>query len=325
MDKLKNLKQLNKYKIDSFNKSSIDRILSESEKGMLVVSHSNKEFYDRFMEDFSLFLSKLPNNAVKKYVQNLINRKTIYLATPQDNSKNVLAAIYAENRTKLIGIMLNTIPLKIDIQTGETPLIDDAIYVAYIGLIRAAILLNSKSSIKSNLDLHKLLTTYMYLVFIKTFGKNILLTKKQKNLIQYCCIYIYYVYFFGEKHTYALSKIKKDYSKVINMEFFDEFYNMMKDNKGYYRTSQLPDLFYDLHIISENPSKVKLSIFKMLGMYGAYRFFGPLDHFISLAIISKYPCSFFTRNSLTNDQVHNNIEKIINKYMNKIKYSTIEV
>jgi hypothetical protein len=306
----------------SFNDSSVDEILVTPEEKINVVAESNKQIYKTFYEEFGLYLSKLPNNNVKKHVQNIYNKKIIGIGITNDNRANQIFAriTYDKSVKKLDDIILNAKKLGINITSGETNNIDDCIYAAYFGLIRASIILN-KTLIKPDKDLHKLLTTYLYLMYIKVLGKNAIFSNKQKTMIHLTCIYIYYIYFFNEKHSYSLSVIKRDYMDIIDKSIYDEFYRLIKDNKGYSTIKDIPKLLIDLKLSFKDPKQVYMTMIKILGTMGFYTFIGPFDQFVSSMILSKYPTELFSRNGVTNIKIHNSVEDKMNKLMSKISFS----
>lgn len=313
---------LNKrFQPQSFNKSPADNILITPEKKISVVYHrpENKHSYENFNDQFGLFLSKLPNNNVKRYVHNLYNKKIIFMGDVQGNDNNEIFARVLLTNNKLSGVVLNKDNLDIDLHTGDTNRIDDCIYATYFGLIRAAILTNS-SKIRSDKDLHKLLTTYLYLMFIKIIGKNSIFSKKQKDILHLVCIYIYHICFFNEKHTYVLSIIKRDYKDVTNKEIFDEFFEMINDNKGYSNIKDIPKLLIDLKLYFKDPKQSYMTMIQMLKPIGFYTFVGPLDQFIASMILTKYPTDLFSRNGVTNQKIHDSVEDIICKYISKLSY-----
>ena len=58
---------------------------------------------------------------------------------------------------------------------------------------------------------------------------------------------------------------------------------------------------------------------------GFYSLVGPLDYFISLVVITKYPVEFISNKAPTNDKIQNAVEEIMSKYIDKIKYDLTAV
>ena len=307
----------------TFNDSVVDNVLITPETKIHVLPHSekNQSIYDTFYQQLGLFLKKLPNNAVKKSVENLYNKKLIFIGftLSKSQAKEISTRILLDKSSnKLNGIVLNSINLDINITTGETNNIDNCIYAIYFGVLRTALVISQ--NIKSNDDLHKLLTTYMYLVFTKTIGKNIFATQRQKDFLRLSCIYIYYIYFFNEKHTYAVSLLKRKYSDVVDKEIFEDFIKKINENKGYTNIKDIPKLLIDLKIVFVDPKQIYMSMIRSLKPIGFYTFIGPYDQFIASMILCKYPTDLFSRQNLTNQKIHDAVEKLVEKYVTKIRY-----
>ena len=316
--------KLNKrFQSNAFNDSVVDNILVAPQINIHVIlqSENNKSIYKTFYDQLGLFLKKLPNNAVKKNVENLYNKKLIYIGFTQSKTqaKEISCRVLLnEANNKLTGIVLNSTNLDIDITTGETTNIDNCIYAIYFGLLRASILMNKK--IKSNEDLHKLLTTYIYLIFNKGIGKNVIVTQRQKDFLRLSCIYIYYIYFFNEKHTFAVSILKRKYASMFDKDIFEDFIVKINQNKGYTNIKDIPKLLVDLKILFVEYKQVYMTLIKLLKPIGFYTFIGPYDQFVSSMILSKYPTELFTRQNLTNEKIHQSVETLMEKYIKDISF-----
>ncbi len=311
-----------RFPAQAFNASDVDNVLvaPQEQIHVLLQSEKNQEVYKRFYEDFGLFLKKLPSGKVNKYVSDIYNKKLIYVGFTKNNKAKEISSrvLLNPDNKKLTAIVLNSDNLDIDLKTGETFNIDDCIYAAYLGLIRAAIILNT--DIKSNKELHQLLTTYMYLIFIKVIGKNTFVTQRQKDFLRLSCVYIYYIYFFNEKHSYAVSILKREYKDIVEKDIFEDFIKQIELNKGYTTIKDIPKLLIDLKIIFVDPKQIYMSMIRSLKPIGFYTFIGPLDYFISSLILTKYPSELFSKYNLTNPKLHDSIEELTEKYIKKIKF-----
>jgi hypothetical protein len=79
-------------------------------------------------------------------------------------------------------------------------------------------------------------------------------------------------------------------------------------------------MLIDAKVINESPNVITMSLLKMLKPMGFYCLIGPLDYFISLVIITKYPIEFIGNKAPTNDKIQNAVEEVVLKYIDKIKY-----
>ncbi|MFA7202813.1 MAG: hypothetical protein WC188_03780 [Candidatus Caldatribacteriota bacterium] len=314
------------FKPSFFADSEVNSILSSEEQKIYIIEKDKNELeiYDTFNSDFSNYLIKMPNNIVKESSRKLLNNNLIFLGIAKTKPDNVIVRLFLTNDNKLAGIVLDSQQLGVDPTTGVSDSIDECIYATHFGFIRAAVLLN-KNNIRQNKELHKLLSTFLFLLFLKAIGPDKIYSEKQKKLIQILSIYIYYKHFLKEKHGYILSIIQKDYTKFIGEKYIEEFLPVLEKIKEYNSIKDFPKILIDLKILNESPNVLTVSLLKMLKPMGFYSLVGPLDYFVALVIISKYPVNFIGSKIPTNDKIQNATEEIITKYIDKIKYDLTAV
>ncbi len=313
----------------SFNDNPVESILRKSEEAILTLLNDDeeaKEVYDVFNNDFKLYLSKLPSNPVKEYTSLIFNKDIIFIGLPlRSGDVGAFARVIIDgNSDKLGGVILNALYLKIDATTGETTDIDDCVYAAYYGFIRSSILIFPKEVIRHK-KLHKLMTTVIFLMFLKLLGKSMIVSAKRKRFLHILCVYMYYKHFIPKStHIGILNIIDKQYvGDIIPKEDYDEIRDRMDILKSYSTMKDMPRLINEFKIASINISQFLMQMLKNLQRQGFYSLMGSLDGLIASIIIAQYPNSLMTKFFLTNQQLHNNIEKIINtEFMNKIKFDS---
>jgi len=304
-----------------FSDSSINVTLRGDEQKIFIIprTEKNAEIYENFSKDFSDYLMKLPNGIVKDCCRKLLNNNLIFLGIAKTKPDNVVVRLLITNEDKFAGITLDSQQLGIDPITGITDSIDECIYASYFGFIRSVILIN-KNSIRQNKDIHKLLTTYLYLLFIKAFGADKIYSEKQRILLHLLTIYIYYRHYLKEKHDYVLSIIQNRYTKIIDREYIEEFLPTLEKMKSYNDIRDFSKMVVDCKIVNESPNFLTINLLKMLKPMGFYCLIGPLDYFITFVILAKYPITFIGNKIPNNEKLQNSIEGIIEKYIDNIKF-----
>ena len=318
---------LNKvFQPEFYSDTPVNTILSSDEQKILTLykTKENAAIYDTFNEDFSNYLTKMPNNVVKENCRNLLNKNLVFMGVAKIKPDNVAVRVFVTTDAKLAGIALDSQQLGIDPLTGSSDSIDESIYATYFGLVRSAVLIN-KTDIRQNKDLHKLLTTYLYLLFLKAVGSDKLYSEKQKTLVHILSIYIYYKHFLKERHAYILSILQRDYDKFIGKENLEEFLPALDKIQNYSSLKDFPKILIDMKVINESPNIMTMTLLKMLRPMGFYCLVGPLDYFIPLVIITKYPVEFIGGKAPTNDKIQNAVEEIMSGYIDKIKYDLTAV
>jgi len=304
-----------------FSNSDVNNILLDSEQKMLVIDKNSESesIYTNFYNDLSTYISKLSNNSVKSQVQNLLNKDLIYLGLSKTKIDNIFSRLLITTDNKLAGIVLDTQQLAIDPITGSCESADECTYAVYFGLVRAAVVLN-KDEIRKDKDLHKLMTTYLYLLLLKAVGIDKIYSEKFKVFIHILAIYMYYKYYLKEKHNFIISILENDYEPFIGKKNIEEFLPTIEKFVDYQSIKDFPKMLIDAKLWTENPNIITIALLKTLKPTGFYCLLGPLDYFVSLAVVSKYPVEFFSKKSLVNEKLQDAIEEIIVKYINKIKY-----
>lgn len=284
----------------------------------------NKNQYENFNNSFKTFLTKLPDNNVKHFVDTIFQKDLVFIGTSPVRNDGIFSRVLLTNTGKLAGIVLDSSDLNIDLESGETDQIDDCVYASYFGLIRAAVILN-KNDVRQNKRLHKLLSTYLFLIMLKVLGKNNLYSEKQKTFVHITCVYAYYKFMLNENVNMIFSILKNDYANVFDTNYLSEFIPMLRKLKNYESVKDIPKMLVDLNLIRENPNIVIIELLKTLKSSGFYAFIGSLDYFIAMVVLSKYPSNLFSKDSLTNDKIHSAVEEEIINYVKKIKFDLTSV
>jgi len=278
-----------------------------------------KEIYKKFNEDYLLYLSKLPNNNVKKYVSEVFNRDLIYFGQNQ-LVKNVGLnfAKIAISDDKLRKINLDTKEFGIDLRTGECRNIDDCIYATYFAFIRFAVVAN-RTNIKKDDKLQKLLAQYLYQIFMSVIDTSKVDTSKQKFYIKMLSYYIFYKHFIRETSASTIKILKKIFKN--DKDLFDEFKSMFKDIEKYKSVKDFAKILLDTHVFSVDPNVFSINLLRKYKQYAFYCIYGSLDMFIAFSIITKYPFELFENIPTINITLQESIEKEMISYMRKVKYN----
>ncbi len=305
----------------TFASSEIDDILITKQSNFVYFQKTDEKYrdmYDRFTQDFGLFLGKLPNHPAKKYVSEVFNRNLVFLGINQlTKNEGFFSKIVVENNS-LSKIVLDIKDLEVDVTTGKTKNIDDCIYATYFSYLKSAVILN-KTLIKKDDDLHNLLSQYLYLLVLTVLNsKATINTQKQKMFIKIICYYIFYRYYLKEKFGQTVKVLEKIFKD--SKDIFEEFKPSFKEIEKYISIKDIPKILIDTNILITDPNLFIVSVVKKFKMYGFYSIFGSLDTFISYIVSSKYPFELLNINNNINTDLQNKIENLMIPYMKKVKF-----
>lgn len=306
-----------------FNDSSINPVLITKEKSIAVILRDKEyeQLYKNFDDLFMLYLNKLPDNYIKKYVSHVFNKQLVFIGISSSAKNDAVFSrlLLLENRNTINGLVLDANVLDIDIETGDTSSIDNCVYAIYFSIIRSSILLNS-DAVKNNIMIHKLVIQYIWLIILKAVGQKSVYNMKQKNLVYLACVYTFYAHFIKLKYPMIVSRIKKDYKEHFDQEIFKEIIPLVEDIKKYQNIKDIPNILVDFKVYNNMPSKIYIELFKILGNTGFYNFISSLDQLISMIILSKYPTTLYNKSVMTSEKIHNKLEDDVIEYINNIKF-----
>ena len=310
-------------KDDKSNK--ITTLLLTKEKQIALITKKETQIYKQFLNNFQLYLTKLGNAKLVKYVSRLNNSDGIYLGIGEAKTNNelVFVRILLFNN-KLAGVVLNSEYFNINLTTGETDSIDSCIYAAYFGMIRAGILTN-QSKVAQDFELHKLCITFIYQILSKSLTKIINISGDQLNGVLLGCGYLYFKHYLLKKHLVAMSGLKKLFKNSIPSDVLKLYIDKLdnKSNKAV-NMKQIGSVLLDLDIIQSNPNQVIIQLLTNMGSNAFYNLIGSIDHLIALICILNYQTELYDAKLNLKSQINKTIEDHIDiNYLNKLKYSII--
>lgn len=112
--------------------------------------------YERFDADLDLALRALPPGPLQTMVRRAWQQKLIFMHLPIRRDDSVSARVFFSADNKVRALSLNALNLDIDPETGEFREGFNCILAVYLGLIRAAFVIN-REALLGNLRLHELL------------------------------------------------------------------------------------------------------------------------------------------------------------------------
>lgn len=315
--------QSSKFPAQHYNTTPVSDALKTEEINIywLDKNDSNKDPYTRFNEDFKLYLSKMPSNDVKKYVEFVFNKGLVFIGFSPQKTPAVFSRLLLSKAEKVAGVVLDSGDLDITLKTGETPSIDDCIYAVYYSLIRAGVIA-FKNDIAKNKELHKNLIIYLNQMFLRSLGKGTIYNEKQKHAIMISCIYIYHRHYLQQKHLSAISFLKRNYSNIVDKSSLEEIVPKLEATSKYSSIQDIAKILVDLKIITAHPNRITMNLLRNLSTAGFYSLIGSLDLFIGFVVLSRYPTGIYPRTAMISDKLHRTVEQIVSKHLARVQYDT---
>jgi hypothetical protein len=306
-----------------FNDSEINTILTTKEKQIMIILRDKEyaDLYSNFDDQFETYLKKLSSSNAKKFVSKIFSDRLVFIGmTSGQRVDSIFSRLLISDKGNIVnGIVLDSNVLDIDIATGDTSSIDNCIYATYFSIIRSGVIANSAAIIK-DIDLHKLVSHYIYLITLRAVGQQSIYNKKQKILTYLVCLYIYFSHFLKLKHSNIISNLKNKFKTIIDQEILKELLPSLSGIKTYSSMKDLPKALVDVHIYNDNPSKLILNYFKILGNSGFYSFISTLDQLISMIVMTSYPSTLYNKFAYTSENIHKAIEDKMTEYIKQVKF-----
>ncbi len=287
-------------------------LMKQSINAILIHPDEHQAMYDQFGADLKLFTSKVGSSPAKTAVQDLLNRKIIFIVRHLSKTKSGIFGGCFFNKNSLVGIGLDLMELDIDRNTGKTNSIDDCFYACYFHYIRSSVLLNT-SKVKSNTKLHADLVTFMYYLMLKIIKFNVL--PKQKTLLLIVSSYFFHRFLLGLNHTQSLSKTYA----ITDNALKDEIVHLVKVLESYTKIEDIFKAVIDFKIANDAPAKLIMRALTTLKPAAFYSMTTSLDYFIALAVVSKYPFGILS-NAISMNKLQSNIESQITPYVTSVKF-----
>jgi hypothetical protein len=304
----------------SYNKVLKDILLSKPTSFIFILKdEEHKVPYDQFNSDFEMYLSKLPNNNVKKYVMEVFNRDLIYLGSNQiSKNVNVYFSKIEASGDRMKKIVLDLKEFDININTGETKNIDECIYATYFSFIRFAVLTN-RTIIKNDDKLQEKLAQYFYQIMVSVSDTKNINTPKQKFFFKLVAYYAFYRHFIRETSAMTIKNLRNIFKK--DKEYFNEFKNSFKEIDKYKTVKDFPKMLIDTNVLKVDPNTFSINLLRKYKQLGFYCIYGSLDMFTAFTVITKYPFEMFARVPVINTSLQKEVEEIMIGYMRKVKFA----
>lgn len=311
-----------------FNDSDIKTLMINKDNYLATVllsrgSEKNKKIYETFDHDFSLYLNKIPQSLMKKNVGFIFNKKLIFIGAAKNSELVDVSRCFVSKDLKFAGTLLNSYALDIEIGTGNTPQIDECILASYMATLRAATIINKQTILKDT-EFHKLVTSFLLLLFMKIFKKQINITSSvQRSLIHFIVIYLYMKQFLEMKHLKILHMIEKEFvDDLISKDDYEKIKDYGERLQPFTSFKDIFKIFNEFSIISDSSQKLMFQFIKIVDKNAFYAVIGSLDALVAALICSKYPTDLISKNFSVGLEFQNKLEEKMSKYIEKMQFDT---
>jgi hypothetical protein len=275
--------------------------------------------YQRFDKDFGRRLKAMEEGLLKSQVAKVWGKQAIYIHLPITRGDEVSVRVFLSEDDQLVALSLNAVNLDIDPEQGKAQFIEDCLHAVYLGLIRAAFVINKKR-LMDDQKLHQALSRYLAALMDSVFSQEIVLDQASKERLAVVCNYYYASLFLGlePEEAAAWRPGGKDCPDAGGLAGVIKSLIAERDNSSPLRW--LSRLAFKAGL-SPNGDWLWRRLATSLSREICYSLGGALDHFMGLCVLSSYPTTLFENPLPSHKDLSRQVETILMPFMNALEYA----
>lgn len=304
-------------------KSKAKKIFREFDNKIYVFYRTEdcRACYQRFDQDFGLCLTSFGEGYFKSLVSNVLQKQAIYFHLPITRGDEVSVRVFLSEKNQVVALSLNAVNLGIDPEHGKTQFIENCLYGVYLGLIRAAFVINQDHLIGNQL-LHKALSQYLLTLMRFIISKELRLSSEDRIALEVVCNYYYASCFLGLEPRAAASWRPWGPARLGEMEQEKKYKESLLAAPINCEPLRWISSMLFITGLSPDPEWLRRRLVTNLNRETRYSLGGALDHFMGLCILSSYSSSLFESVLPASGGLSSQVEAILMPYMQTIEYAT---
>jgi hypothetical protein len=276
--------------------------------------------YERFDQEFSRCLETMGEGALIELVGRARRRRLIYIHLPIRQEDYVSARVFFSEDNKVRALSLNALNLGIDPDTGDAQDMVDCAYAVYLGLIRAAFVIN-RETLLAEMRLHRLLAGYLRGLLAEALREGGM--RADEALLTAACDCYYGVKFLGLEPDQALVwaagpgpegpgelHVSQDATRQARLQ----------------ACAKADGLSQALHQagLTPHPAWLEHRLAANLEPEALFSLNGVLDHFMGLCVLSSYGGETFLGKLPSLGQIGRRVEEILLPFLKNIRFASDE-
>lgn len=306
-------------------KSRAKKVLREFENKIYVFyrTEDNRPRYQRFDQDLENRLDAFHDGDFKSLVTNVCQERAIYFHLPISRGDEVSVRVFFSEKNQVVALSLNAVNLGIDPENGTARNIEDCLYGVYLGLIRAAFVIN-KNRLMENRVLHSALSQYLINMIEFLVSGEMALDQEKEYALEATCNYYYASCFLGLQTRDAAMWRPRGGDCLERAEREKYRRSLLAAPKSHEPLRWMSHLVFVLDL-APNPEWLWRRFATNLSKEVCFSIGGALDHFMGLCILSSYSVSLFQSSLPAGGSLSSRVESILMPHMRAIEYATAKV
>ncbi len=272
--------------------------------------------YRRFDMDFASCLEVMDRQPLKRLVGRAWEHKLVFIHLPIRRSDEVSARVFFAPDNKVMALSLNALNLNIDPETGCAVDMEECLYAVYLGLIRAAFVIN-REAIMADGRIHALLAGHL-----RGLVRQLMRNEGEEGLAGHellglCCDYYYARRFLGLAAQAVLGRLQDPGFLRGQQGGGDKRGAILERLETCAGESELSQILAKAGLTA-HPTWLQHRLAGNLGGEALYSLRGVLDNYMGLCVLSSYASEMsFGRLSLS-PQPGQEVETLLLPYLEGI-------
>lgn len=284
-------------------------------------TEDHRACYRRFDEDLGDCIVALEEGPLKALASNIWGKQGIYLHLPITRGDDVSVRVFLSEKNQLVALSLNAVNLDVNPEDGKADDIENCLHALYLGLIRAAFVIN-KDQLMGHAGLHEALCRYFRAVIDSVLSKEIALSQPSRDSMMTACDFYYASCFMGLGPQEALSWSSREHGRHGGLKSERAGKALLAAPKDRRPLRWLSQLAFSLGTACDS-EWLWQRLATSLGRETRYSLGGALDHFMGLCVLSSYGTGLFENDLPVDALASSRIEDIVLPYLMAIEYATV--
>ncbi|KMY68949.1 hypothetical protein AAU61_05140 [Desulfocarbo indianensis] len=283
-------------------------------------TEDHRACYRRFDEDLGNCLVSLEDGPLKAMVSNIWRKQGIYLHLPITRGDDVSVRVFLSEKNQVVALSLNAVNLDVNPEDGKADFIENCLHALYLGLIRAAFVINQER-LMGQAQLHEALCRYFRAVIDSVLSREIVFSQTSRDSMMTACDYYYASCFMGLEPPEALAWSSQEAGRHGGRQSELAGKTLLTAPKDHRPLRWLSQLVFSLGITCDS-DWLWQRLATSLSRETRYSLGGALDHFMGLCVLSSYGTGLFENELPADALASSRIEDILLPYLMTMEYAT---
>lgn len=281
-------------------------------------TEEHQQCYERFDQEFSRCLEAMEGGPLPRLVERAWQRKLLFIHLPIRQEDHVSARVFLSEDNRVRALSLNALNLGIDPDTGDAQDMVDCVYAVYLGLIRAAFVINREALLAEE-RLHRLLAGYLRGLVAEVIRQGG--ARADESLLAAACDFHYGTRFLGLEPEQALAWSAGSGRAVRGEGLAPADAALQTKLQACAPASRLSQALHQAGV-TPHPDWLEHRLVASLEREALFSLNGALELFMGLCVLSSYGAETFLGKLPSLSLTGRRVEEILLPFLEGIQFAT---